>query len=319
MPNPIIVNSTYAGEFAGKYIAPAVLAANTIAENAIDLMPNIAFQSPVRPMILDDIVKDATCDFTKVGDITLNERMLTPKPMAVNLEFCKKTLFESWEAAQMGYSQWKVIPKKFNDFLLGYVGASISEFVEQNIWDGTAGADQFPGFYHIASNDTDAISVTSTATEVTADNVLEELGLIASKISSKLYSNKSKKMYLSIPFARAYVEALGGFAANGTGANGVDNKGTLWFNGQPLLFNGIPIHVANGLGSKGTTAVDKDRVMVSFRENFVFGTGLMSDLQKVQVLDMTPLDGSDNVRVIVKFSGGVQYGISEDVIYYKHA
>jgi hypothetical protein len=32
------------------------------------------------------------------------------------------------------------------------------------------------------------------------------------------------------------------------------------------------------------------------------------------MLDMTDLDGSDNMRVVAKFSGGVQVGIGADVV-----
>jgi hypothetical protein len=319
MANPILTNNTYAGEYAGKYIAPAILNARTLAENNVELYPNIAFQTPMRPMRLTSIVKDATCDFVKNGDITLDERMLTPKQLGVNLDFCKNELMKTWEAVQMGYSQWKVIPKDFKTFLMGQVGASISEYIEMNMWDGTNVSDKFQGYYDLAENTAGTVPVTSTETEVNADNVLDELAKITDAIDNKLYSMDSKKLYLSTSFARAYVRALGGFGATGTGANGVDSKGTLWYNGQPLLYDGIPIAIANGLGSMGSTNVLRDRAMVSFKENLGFGTGLKSDMQKVQFIDMTPVDGSDNVRVIVKFSAGTQIGIPENVIYYKHA
>ena len=47
-----------------------------------------------------------------------------------------------------------------------------------------------------------------------------------------------------------------------------------------------------------------------------FGTGLLSDHQEVKVLDMADLDGSQNVRVIMRFTAGVQYGVSEDIVTY---
>ena len=36
----------------------------------------------------------------------------------------------------------------------------------------------------------------------------------------------------------------------------------------------------------------------------------------VEVLDMADLDGSQNVRVIMRFTAGVQYGIGTDIVLY---
>jgi hypothetical protein len=47
-----------------------------------------------------------------------------------------------------------------------------------------------------------------------------------------------------------------------------------------------------------------------------FGTGLLNERNEVRVLDMADLDGSDNIRVILRFFAGVQYGIGSDVVLY---
>jgi len=51
-------------------------------------------------------------------------------------------------------------------------------------------------------------------------------------------------------------------------------------------------------------------------DNLYFGTGLLSDHQEVKVLDMADLDGSQNCRVIMRFSAGVQYAFAADVVTY---
>jgi hypothetical protein len=50
--------------------------------------------------------------------------------------------------------------------------------------------------------------------------------------------------------------------------------------------------------------------------NLFFGTGLLDERNEVRVLDMADLDGSDNIRVILRFFAGVQYGIGSDVVLY---
>jgi hypothetical protein len=42
----------------------------------------------------------------------------------------------------------------------------------------------------------------------------------------------------------------------------------------------------------------------------------MSDSNEVKILDMADLDGSQNVRVIMRFTAGVQYGVVEDIVTY---
>ena len=57
-------------------------------------------------------------------------------------------------------------------------------------------------------------------------------------------------------------------------------------------------------------------MVATTKDNLWFGTGLLSDSQEVRVLDMADLDGSQNVRVIMRFTAGVQYGVAEDIVTY---
>lgn len=108
--------------------------------------------------------------------------------------------------------------------------------------------------------------------------------------------------------ARAYVRALGGFSAAGLGANGVNNEGTQWWNNGSLTFDGVKIFVAQGLPD--------DHAVAAQKSNLYFGCGLLSDQNLVKTLDMSDLDGSQNVRMIMRFACAVQYGISADCVLY---
>jgi len=54
------------------------------------------------------------------------------------------------------------------------------------------------------------------------------------------------------------------------------------------------------------------------KSNLFFGTNLLSDLgsASAKLLDMQDLDGSDNVRIVLRFAAGVQYGVSQDIALY---
>ena len=52
------------------------------------------------------------------------------------------------------------------------------------------------------------------------------------------------------------------------------------------------------------------------KSNLYFGTGLLSDQNEVKVIDMADIDGSQNVRIVMRFTAGVQYGIGSDIVLY---
>jgi hypothetical protein len=210
----------------------------------------------------------------------------------------------------MGYSAFDSLPPSFADFLLAHVAAKVAEKTEQNIWKGvTANAGEFNGFATLLSLDANLPAAQEVAgTTVDASNVVAELGKIVDAIPASLYGKEDLYLYVSQNIARAYVRALGGFGASGLGANGTNAMGTQWWNNGSLSFDGIKIFVANGLASNTAIAAEKS--------NLFFGTGLLADNQEVKLIDMADIDGSQNVRVVMRFTAGVQYGIVEDIVTY---
>jgi hypothetical protein len=307
MPTTTSITTTYAGEFAGKYVAAALLSAPTLDKGLIEIMPNVYYKSVIQKVSTDDILKDATCDFDPTSTVTLTERVLTLEEFQVNLQMCKKDFEQTWQAVEMGYSSFKNVPASFTDFIVAYAAERVAARIEQNIWAGVnASAGQFAGFQTLFAADSDVIDVTGTT--VTASNVITELGKVVDAIPAALYGKEDLFLYVPQNVAKAYVRALGGFAASGVGANGVDNQGTTWFNNQELYFDGIKVAVANGLSSNKMVAAQKS--------NLFFGTGLLSDKNEVRLIDMADIDGSQNFRLIMRLSAGIQYGIGSDIVYY---
>jgi hypothetical protein len=301
------ITTTYAGEFAGKYVAAALLSAPTLDKGLIEIMPNVYYKSVIQKVGTDDILKDATCDFDPTSTVTLTERVLTLEEFQVNLQMCKKDFEQTWQAVEMGYSSFKNVPASFTDFIVAYAAEKVAARIEQNIWAGVnASAGQFAGFQTLFAADGDVIDV--TATTVTSANVIAELGKVVDAIPATLYGKQDLTIYVPQNVAKAYVRALGGFAAAGVGANGVDNKGTMWYGSQDLYFDGIKVALAEGLSSNKMVAAQKS--------NLFFGTGLLSDKNEVRLIDMADIDGSQNFRLIMRLSAGIQYGIGSDIVYY---
>ena len=303
-----LTNPTYSGEFSGKYLAAALLSASTLDSGAITILPNVKFKAVIQKGATDDIVKDADCNFVAggVGTLTLTEAIIQPDEFQVNLELCKKTMHASWQAEQMGYSAHDSLAPSFADFVIAHVAAKVADRTEKNIWSGaTATSGQFDGFTAKLTADADVIDVVGTT--VTAANVIEELGKVVDAVPTAVYGEEDLTLYVSSNVARAYVRALGGFGTN-LGANGTDGKGTQWFNGGALSFDGVNIFVAKGLGD--------NKIIAAQKSNLYFGTGLENDQNEVKVLDMSDLDGSQNVRVVMRFTAGVQHVYGSEVVLY---
>jgi len=302
------ITSTYAGEFAGKYISAALLSGNTIANGLIEVKPNIKFKEVIKNVSIDGITANASCDFADTSTVTLTERIIEPKSLQVNLELCKTPFESDWEAVSMGYSAHDNLPKTFSDYFIGLLSAKVAEKTEQDIWAGSAGAGAFDGFETLLAADASLPSGQEiTAGTVTAANVVVEIEKVASAIPANLYGNEDLFIYVSRNVFRAYKSALGGFAANGVGGAGVNAQGQ----NQDVdiqWFNGVKVVMANGMSDNTMIAAEKS--------NLYFGTGLLSDQNEVSVLDMAALDGSKNVRFIMRYTAAVQYGNVTDIVLY---
>lgn len=304
------ITTTYAGEFAGKYISAALLSASTLENGGIEIKPNVKYKEVIKKIATNDLLKNATCDFDPTSTVTLTERILQPEEFQVNLQLCKKDFRSDWEAVQMGYSAFDNLPPSFADFLIAHVAAKVAQANEINIWRGAnATAGQFDGFVPLLTADATVIDVVGTS--VTAANVIAEMGKVVDAIPSELYGKEDLYLYVSQNVARAYVRALGGFGASGLGANGTNAQGTQWWNNGSLSFDGVKIFVANGLADNYMIAAEKS--------NLYFGTGLLSDHNEVKVIDMADIDGSQNVRIVMRLTAGVQYGIGSDIVLYTPA
>ena len=304
------ITTTYAGEFANKIIAAALLSSPTIDRGGIEVKPNVRYKQVIKRLATDAILKDATCDFDATSTITLTEKILQPEEFQVNLQLCKKDFASDWLAVEQGYSAFKVLPKTFQDFLVAHVAAKVAAKNETNIWEGvTANAGEFNGLSTLLATDASLPAAQEVAgAAVSASTIITELGKIADAIPAQLYTKDDLYIYVSQAMARAYVRALGGFGASGLGANGTNSMGTQWYNNGSLSFDGIKLFVADGLASTKAIAAQKS--------NLYFGTGLISDLTEVKVIDMADIDGSQNVRVVMRMTAGVQYGFASDIVTY---
>lgn len=309
MANLTITNSSYTGEAAGKYISAALLTAKTLDAGLVDVRENVKYKQVIQKLNASNLIEAASCDFT--GDqsgVDMSEIILEPKELMVNLKMCTKELTQNWEAVQMGSSAHDdSFPKNFQDYVIGHVSKSIATSLEQMVWGGSDTATSFAGIATLAAASSDTLKVTTSETSIDADNVTAELAAIVDLIPDALYGSEDLVIAVSPSIFRAYKRALGGFQADGKGANGFEGRGA----NQDInvqYFDGIPVVMANGLAGNKALAYQTS--------NIFFGTGLLSDTNEVRVIDQAPIDGSQNVHFVMRFTGGVTLGYENEIVYY---
>ena len=297
MANPTITGSSYAGEFAGKYLGAALLSADTLDKGAVTILPNVKYKAAMKVGSFSNLVRSADCDFdSTTSTLTLTEKVLTPTELQVNLQICKKELHADWEAAQMGFSAFDELPPLFSDYVIARVAAEVANATETSIWQGSAGEGTFDGFETLLTADADVVDV--VAGTVTAANVIAELQKIVDAIPSGVYGKEDLTIYISQNIAKSYVAAQAAL-----GYRDLYNVGQTEMN-----FQGIPLFATGGLADNTAVAAQKS--------NLFFGTGLLDDRNEVKVIDMADIDGSQNVRVVMRYTAGVQHGIGSDIVLY---
>ena len=294
------ITTTYAGEKAAGYVSAALLSGDTLSNGLIEIKPNVKYKQVLKRVSTDDILKNAGCDFEPTSTVTLTERVLEPESFKVNLQLCKADFRSDWDAVEMGYSAHDDLPKSFQDFIIAYAAEKVAAKNETNIWSGaTANNGEFDGFETLLTTDADLPAAQEvTGTTLSASNIVAELGKVVDAIPNRLFK-EDLCIYIPISAYRFYLRAQ---AALGF----IDR-----FNNQDMgevMFDGVPLKVAPGMSD--------DVMICTVKGNFYFGTGLLSDHNEVKVIDMSDIDGSDNVRLVMKMTAAVQYAFSEDVVTY---
>ena len=119
------------------------------------------------------------------------EKVLEPKNLQINLDLCKKTLLDSWEALQMRAGAGAPPPPSFEDYVISYMGEIIADATEESIWEGTAVAGKFNGFLGAATGyllpGVDATVIQSSASAAyDASNIIANLQTLTADMAANI-------------------------------------------------------------------------------------------------------------------------------------
>ena len=297
--NPAITSS-YAGELALPYLSAALKSGKTLSNNWISIKENIAFKQVLKNVANADLIQNGACDWNNAGTTTLTERVLQPEEFMINTELCKGEFRSDWEAQATGSLYDSKIPPTFEEFLLGMIADEVAQKIENTIWGGNnASVGEFEG---LATNNgiivsgggtnvTTSVAITDGASVVTClDELFTDAGGIMATHPAIL-DKEDFTIYVSPKVALLYQQKLA--------SDGYMNEYTV--GDKPLNYMGYAMVACPGMLN--------DRIIAARKSNLFFGTNTMTDMTSVRVIDRTPIDGSDNVRITMRYSAGVQAGI----------
>lgn len=306
LANGPAVTSTYAGEMALPYIHASVVSSPTLHGGNITLIDGVRYKAVIPKMSFGAaggataLIKAGACDFDVTATTDLTEKVLEVKDQMVNLQLCKKQFNTWWQGD--AYSTQSGVPDDYADAILLYVAKYVQADIENTIWNGEVGGATgyaaFDGFKHLSAN---IGAATALANPIDASaTVLAGLQEIITAMPAGLVGDfENTNIYVNPSVISAYNLAVG---QTGDGYNSaVANAPQTRFLGYKLVScPGIPTGDA----------------MCSSKNNLFVGIGTEDSDSLAQAIDMTPLDGSDNYRITMRFAVGCAIGEDGDQVYF---
>lgn len=289
------ITSNYVGKQALPYVAPAILAADTIANNYVTVLNNVRGRAQLRKFSGSQI-QAATCTFTTGTALALSDVALSLTDLQINDQICNKDLHMAWESEQM-IGAAAPAPADMKAGAAQYVAKRAAESIEFNIWQGNYNIDAgtATGATYTAFNGLLRQMVLASPTyeanltgALTSANILSKLSaLTTTQCPPVLRGNYDAVIYMSRATKALYYTALAGTAQLAYLAEGMADK-----------YAGHRVVVPAGFPD--------DTLLISKVENLYVGTNLLTDLTEAAVLDLIGVTGDDVTRVIMKFAFGTQ-------------
>jgi len=188
------------------------------------------------------------------------------------------------------------MPGDYANYLGQYVAAKVAANVEQNIWQGNydsngtgAGGAVVTQFDGIMKHIVDATPTheNTITTALTAGTISGELATLVGDLPSAIIGDPDAVIYMSRKSFQLYYQFL------------ADN------NNNPVL----AAAVANSyLGYEIITPAGfpDDTLLLGKKDNFYFGTNLLTDHIEARFLDLTGTTGDAVTRIAMLFDGGTQ-------------
>ena len=299
--------NTYAGELALPYVSAALLGAETIAKGRCRFLEGIVGKTVISGLAVSDTIQAADCNWNDGSNTALTEQVLNPADLAVMEEVCRGTMYPTWIAANGRMERDGNLPVAWSDFLLGAVAERTGTNLEEKIWVGDAAGTFGVGFL---SNDgvIDEAGIDASAckdfTEAvvaatfTAANILAQMDIVFAAAANipGILQKPGCGFYVSYEAYAFFLQAL---AAANTYSGYNQDLGS-------ATYLGYPVYPTHGITNT------RDVIVFTYPDNLVVGANSYTPDISAQLIPTYAYDGSDNVRVAMRFACGVQTAVAAD-------
>lgn len=162
--------SAYVEERRLPLIKRAILGANSL--DMINRQSGVKGTAALNLISTNPVIADASnCGFDKAGTSELSQRNIVTLPLKVNMEFCEKTLKNTWAEYNLRWiAEDKAIP--FEEYITSEIADKVAAKVEEYLWMGDSGLG-LSGLTQIAS--ADGATEVEVATGSSAYEIIKEV------------------------------------------------------------------------------------------------------------------------------------------------
>lgn len=311
--------TTYAGVHAAPFVAPALKLANTLTQGFVRQIDGIQNKAVISSLSSTGVIQAANCDWNDNDSLTLGERVLTLTDLSVMEALCRGTLLPTWAGMTGARETMTAGSPEFVNFTMATVAGYAAQGVETSIWQGSSvfagGFLSNDGTFDNAGYNASILgtagvneaTVGATGFDAAASVIVGATGAFhlvyndAVANCPAILNRPDIAYYCSPKTAGAYMTGLAISGAH----QGVNMQSTNQAF-DTLQYLGIPIHVCQGMPD--------ECLVLTYEENLVVGSNLNTDYTTAQYIDAWQFDGSDNVKIAMRFGLGCQVGIPADVV-----
>ena len=312
--------TTYAGVHALPFVAPALKLANTLQQGFVRQIDGIQNKAVISNLSSSANIQAANCDWADGDNLTLGERVLSLSDLSVMEALCRGTLLPTWAGMTGARETMTAGSPEFVNFTMATVAGYAAQGVENAIWKGIA-TIMPTGFlsndgtfanagYNLSVLGTAGVNeetVTPLGFDAAASVIVGATGAFHEVYNNAvtncpaILNRPDIAYYCSPKTAGAYMTGLAISGAH----QGVNMQSTNQAF-DTLQYLGIPIHVCQGMAD--------DCLVLTYEENLVVGSNLNTDYTTAQYIDAWQFDGSDQVKIAMRFGLGCQVGVPTDVV-----
>jgi hypothetical protein len=301
MADMTFTTSTYAGQLAVPFVAPAILSADTIANGYCTVLENVRYKTNLRK-VTNGTVAARDCTFASpTTPLDISDVQLVLTELKVNEEICNHELARTWAAEQMR-GNFAQVPGDYERFLSQYLASRVAESIEKNIWQGkydsTDGSTTGTGVETLfdsimsryvagAGTHETAAAGAFTGNDDGTTGIATHLASLVASLPDALVGDADTKIYMSRKTHQLYFQYLASVNVEMHAAE------------LAKRYLGYEIITPAGFPN--------DTLLASRVDNLYFGTNVLTDHTEARFIDMRATTGADLTRIVMLFDGGTQF------------